>query len=37
MKDGVAAVWYILRFNLFNSLADSYRAKPSLGKEVKPR
>jgi len=37
MKDGVAAVWYVLRFNLFNSLADSYRAKPSLGKEVKPR
>jgi glycosyltransferase involved in cell wall biosynthesis len=30
MKDGVAALWYIVRFNLFCSLADSYRKIPSL-------
>lgn len=30
MKDGFAALWYILRFNLFCSLADSYRKIPSL-------
>jgi glycosyltransferase involved in cell wall biosynthesis len=30
MKDGFAALWYILRFNLFCSLADSYREIPSL-------
>jgi glycosyltransferase involved in cell wall biosynthesis len=30
MKDGFAALWYILHFNLFCSLADSYRKIPSL-------
>ena len=30
MKDGFAALWYIVRFNLFCSLADSYRKIPSL-------
>jgi glycosyltransferase involved in cell wall biosynthesis len=30
MKDGFAALWYIVRFNLFCSLADSYRKVPSL-------
>jgi len=30
MKDGFAALWYILRFNLFCSLADSYRTIPDL-------
>jgi len=30
MKDGFAALWYILRFNLFCSLAASYRKIPAL-------
>jgi hypothetical protein len=30
MKDGFAALWYIVRFNLFCSLADSYRTIPSV-------
>ncbi len=30
MKDGFAALWYIVRFNLFCSLAASYRKIPSL-------
>ncbi len=30
MKDGFAALWYIVRFNLFCSLADSYRTIPNL-------
>jgi glycosyltransferase involved in cell wall biosynthesis len=30
MKDGFAALWYIVRFNLFCSLADSYRTIPTL-------
>jgi glycosyltransferase involved in cell wall biosynthesis len=29
-KDAVAAVWYILKFNLFNSLEKSYRFLPNL-------
>jgi glycosyltransferase involved in cell wall biosynthesis len=30
MKDGFAALWYIVRFNLFCNLAESYRKIPSL-------
>jgi glycosyltransferase involved in cell wall biosynthesis len=30
MKDGFAALWYIVRFNLFCSLADSYRTIPTV-------
>ena len=30
MKDGFAALWYILKFNLFCSLEDSYRTIPVL-------
>ena len=30
MKDGFAALWYILRFNLFCSLEDSYKSIPVL-------
>jgi glycosyltransferase involved in cell wall biosynthesis len=30
MKDGIAALWYIVYFNLFVSLASSYRSIPSL-------
>jgi glycosyltransferase involved in cell wall biosynthesis len=29
-KDGVAALWYLLKYNLFTSLADSYVRIPSL-------
>lgn len=31
MKDGIMALWYILRFNLFCSLNDSFRALPEAG------
>ena len=34
MKDGLAALWYIVRFNLFCSLADSYRTIPSFGRKA---
>jgi glycosyltransferase involved in cell wall biosynthesis len=30
LKDGVAAVWYIVRFNLFISLRSSFRERPSM-------
>jgi glycosyltransferase involved in cell wall biosynthesis len=30
LKDGLAALWYILRFNLFCSLQSSYRKPPAL-------
>ncbi len=30
MKDGLAALWYILKFNLFCSLKESYRTVPTL-------
>ena len=30
-KDGIAAIWYIMKFNLFCSLKDSYRALPAIG------
>jgi glycosyltransferase involved in cell wall biosynthesis len=33
MSDGFAALWYIVRFNLFCSLADSFRTVPSLVRE----
>jgi hypothetical protein len=36
LKDGLAALWYILKFNVFSSLAGSYRNLPSVHKE-KPR
>lgn len=29
MKDGIAAIWYILRFNLFCSLKESYQTLPA--------
>ena len=32
-KDGVAAFWYVLKFNLFCSLKSSYRVVPQLGKQ----
>ena len=28
-KDGIAALWYILKFNLFCSLTKSYRTVPA--------
>jgi hypothetical protein len=31
MKDGVVALWYILRFNFLCSLDDSFRALPEAG------
>lgn len=33
VKDGVAALWYILKFNLFCSLGASYRNAPMLAKK----
>jgi hypothetical protein len=30
LKDGIAALWYVLRYNWFTSLQASYRAIPSL-------
>jgi glycosyltransferase involved in cell wall biosynthesis len=33
MSDGIAAVWYILRYNWLTSLAASYRTVPNLGAE----
>jgi glycosyltransferase involved in cell wall biosynthesis len=30
MKDGIHALWYILKYNLFCSLAESYRKIPTL-------
>jgi hypothetical protein len=31
MKDGIAALWYIVRFNLLCSLEKSFRALPEAG------
>ncbi len=31
LKDGIAALWYILKFNLFCSLKSSYKSIPVLG------
>jgi glycosyltransferase involved in cell wall biosynthesis len=31
MTDGIAALWYIVRFNLFCSLGNSYRRMPAVG------
>ncbi len=31
LKDGFAALWYIIKFNLFCSLEDSYRTLPVVG------
>jgi hypothetical protein len=31
MKDGVAALWYIFRFNFLCSLEDSFRTLPQAG------
>jgi glycosyltransferase involved in cell wall biosynthesis len=36
MKDGFAALWYILKFNVFSSLPGSYRNLSSLQKEKLP-
>jgi glycosyltransferase involved in cell wall biosynthesis len=33
MKDGVAALWYVIRFNFLCSLEDSFRALPQAGSE----
>jgi len=35
-KDGVAALWYIVKFNLFCSLEKSYRVVPAVGPEPQP-
>jgi len=35
-KDGVAALWYILKFNLFCSLEKSYRRVPNFGPALFP-
>lgn len=35
-KDGVAALWYILKFNWFVGLADSYQKTPAIISEIKP-
>jgi glycosyltransferase involved in cell wall biosynthesis len=32
MSDGIAALWYIVRFNVFCSLKSSYRTLPSLSR-----
>jgi glycosyltransferase involved in cell wall biosynthesis len=32
LKDGIAALWYIVRFNLFCSLKDSFSSLPEAGK-----
>jgi hypothetical protein len=29
LSDGLAALWYILKFNMFCSLKDSYRELPA--------
>jgi hypothetical protein len=31
MKDGFAALWYVVRFNFLCSLKDSFRALPEAG------
>jgi glycosyltransferase involved in cell wall biosynthesis len=36
LKDGVAALWYVLRYNWFTSLKASYRTIPSLGAAASP-
>ena len=33
MKDGIAALWYIVRFNFFCSLEQSFRTLPKAGSE----
>ena len=33
MKDGIIALWYIVRYNFLCSLKDSYRTLPSAGSE----
>ena len=35
-KDGVAALWYIVKFNLFCSLKKSYRLLPAFGPSLFP-
>jgi glycosyltransferase involved in cell wall biosynthesis len=35
-KDGVAALWYIVKFNLFCSLKKSYRVSPAVGSNLQP-
>src|SRR5579875_2133900 len=36
-KDGLAAIWYILRFNLFCSVQSSFRKIPSLSESSWPQ
>lgn len=36
MKDGIAALWYILKFNMFCSLKDSYRTVPVVTSDRSP-
>ena len=36
-KDGVAALWYIVKFNLFCSLEGSFRRVPNLAAEAKAK
>lgn len=31
LKDGIAALWYIVKFNLLSSLGESFRVLPELG------
>jgi len=35
-KDGVAALWYILKFNWFVGLAESFQKTPAIISELKP-
>jgi len=37
MTDGIAAIWYILRYNWLTSLAASYRTIPDLGAQDSER
>jgi hypothetical protein len=34
--DGVAALYYIVRFNLFCSAASSFKSRPKLARRTKP-
>jgi glycosyltransferase involved in cell wall biosynthesis len=37
LKDGLDALWFIVRFNLFSSLGSSFDPIPSLAKSERPR
>ena len=36
-KDGIAAFWYILKFNLFVGLAESYETTPQIVSDLAPK